>query len=205
MVNLEEMTNADKGPIMTNKEALADNLIEGTGSDGLVFPDNKSCEDCDNDIHHCCICGEDYHSDDFCRHLFEDAYFEVHGAGTGRADECLKKSIFKLLRMMPAGFTTDLKKAIESGKFHTWIVAPMIGGGGILQLYGMAYSIGTAYGDALIEIGESEQAEETRDGYHWLVSLYDADTADANRVTVNWLDERLVARTPTGEQQEGKL
>ena len=89
---------------------------------------------------------------------------------------------------MPDGFARDLKAAIISGRFHTWLVAPMIGGGGILDLYGMPRSVGQSYGDAILALGESDDAEDFECGYHWLVSLFDDKTPDANALTVEWID-----------------
>jgi hypothetical protein len=95
---------------------------------------------------------------------------------------------------MGEDFARDLRSAIKSARFHTWMVAPMIGGGGHLSLYGMPRV--NSYGDRLIELGESGRAEELHDGYRWLVSLYDGYTAKANRTTIGWINQWLWPFTP---------
>jgi hypothetical protein len=165
------------------------------GDEGQVFADNDLCEDCDSNVCHCSICDEEQHYQSPCRHLFQDENFEWCGSGCRPDGDGLKQPFFALLRHMPEGFADDLRTAIQSGEFHTWIVAPMIGGGGALYLYGMPDREGmwtlTDWGDALIEIGEGDAAEETVDGYRWLASLYNDKTPDANKTTVAWLDEWL--------------
>lgn len=158
------------------------------GDKGVVFRDNGRCEECDSNIFHCGVCNEDNHRDDLCRHIFQDSSLEWNGAGTGwdPSDE-VKDSFMKLIGLMPSGFAADLRAAIMSGKFHTWVVAPMIGGGGTLTLYG-TMNYGCRWGTDMIEIGESDYAEETADGYRWLVSLYDDKTPKANQITLAWLD-----------------
>jgi hypothetical protein len=158
---------------------------------GEVYRNNGLCDDCDSRVIHCTICKQDQHEDSHCRHVFRDRYFEWNGAGVRvptKHDVRLKTALFTLLGVMPPRFADDLKSAIRSAKFHTWTISPMIGGGGILQLHGMPYDTGTKYGDAILEIGGGEHANDTADGYRWLVSLYDGDTPDANRVTVRWIN-----------------
>lgn len=97
-------------------------------------------------------------------------------------------------------FAVDLKAAIESGQFYTWMVAPMIGGGGSLSVNGMPERDGRwmvhEWGNRLIKLGESDRAEEFHDGYRWLVSLYKSNTTIANRITIAWIDRWLWPLTP---------
>jgi hypothetical protein len=163
-----------------------------------VFKDNDLCELCDGDVVRCDICKSEQHRDDTCRHVFQDRHYDWRGSGAGweRNDE-LKAPFFRLLELMPDGFAADLRTAIRSGKFYTWFVAPMIGGGGILELNGMPERDGKwmvhAWGDALVKIGEGDHAEETADAYRWLVSLYEKKTSKANSETVKWINEWLAA------------
>lgn len=164
-----------------------------------IFRDNRLCEDCDSDTYLCGICKTVQHRDDRCRHIFQDHDFEWMGAGVGVPDkyqlERLKPRLFKLFSLMPEGFARDLRTAIKSGRFYTWMVAPLLGGGGILEMNGMPDRDGKftvlKWGDALIEIGGGEHAEETADAYRWLVSLYKDHTPKANRATVIWIEEFL--------------
>lgn len=170
-----------------------DGECEWCGNRGAIFVDNSRCERCDGDIFHCSICKEDQHIDNLCRHVFRDNNLEWAGSGVGVPDENVKGAFFKLLAFMPAGFAGELRKAIRSGRFHTWCVAPLIGGGGCLSLYGMpdrdGKSMVNKWGDALMVIGEGENAEESADGYRWLASLYEKKTREANRTTIAWIDE----------------
>lgn len=164
---------------------------EWCGDEGEIYRDNHLCERCDNDTVHCSICDELQHRDDTCRHLFEDENFEWCGSGTGHATDSVKASFFALLQAMPATFSQDLRAAIDSSKFHTWLIAPMIGGGGVLQFYGMPCEASFKWGEALITLGEGDNAEDYADGYHWLASLFDDKTPEANAQTIQWIDEHV--------------
>lgn len=168
------------------------------GAKGEVYRDTGRCESCDGKFYTCAICKVEQHEENLCRHLFQDRNFEWQGAGSGRADPSLKAPLFKLFDLMPTGFATDLRIAIRSGKFHTWLIAPLIGAGGLLELHGMPYRDGKSmlfqWGDRLMALGESDDAESVADGYRWLVSLYDRHTLTANQATVRWIDEWLASR-----------
>lgn len=152
-----------------------------------VFRDNDLCDDCDSRTVHCKICDCLVHEDDRCRHVFRDVNFEWTGSGARAPEENIKTSLFRLLDAMPDEFAPNLRSAIKAGRFHTWMVAPLIGGGGVLILHGLQNSL--IYGDAILEIGERDDAEELADGYRWLASLYDDQTPEASETTLRWLDE----------------
>ena len=160
---------------------------------GEVYRDNGLCDDCDSHTVYCAIC-RDRQGDDRCRHIFQDQHFEWRGAGFGPNDREMQAPFHRLLSAMGEDFARDLKEAINSGKFYTWLIAPMIGGGGILELHGMLRRDGvswTDYGRQLIKLGEGDRADELADGYHWLASLYERKTTKANRTTVAWIDQWL--------------
>lgn len=157
------------------------------GEKGDVFLDNLRCDDCDSNVYRCSICRCDYHYENACRHIFQDQYFEWRGAGVQPDDKEMMLPFHRLLSAMGENFARDLKEAIRSGQFYTWMVAPMIGGGGNLSLYGMPHG----YGDKLIKLGESDRAIKFSDGYHWLASLYKKNTIAANRTTISWIDQWL--------------
>lgn len=166
------------------------------GCDSPVFADNGLCEDCDGDTYHCVVCDEEMYDDSydgFCRHLFRDANHEWQGSGTGEPpNETVRRSLLFLLQRMPPGFVADLKAAVEAGKFHTWMIAPLIGGGGILQLHEIELDQAETYGEAMIDLGEANDADQMHDGYRWLVSLYDGKTPEANRQTLQVIDSLQV-------------
>ena len=176
---------------------------------GYVYRDSGFCEDCDNNIIHCGICKEDQHVDDLCRHVFRDANYEWAGSGIGDPyDDTIKIALFTLFDRMPNGFPIDLRTAIGSRKFHTWIVAPMIGGGGSMWLYGMPKRDGRYmerfWGEALVDLGETEAERDDDDrpidvAYHWLASLYNDQTLDANALTIRWIDEWTARRALKGK------
>jgi hypothetical protein len=160
-------------------------------NDGEVYTDNDLCEQCDSDIVHCSVCDQDQHYDDPCRHVFRDEDYEWSGSGVGAPSEVVKKSFFVFLDCMPPAFGPALSAAIKTGRFHTWMTAPLIGGGGHITFHGMRRDDDTwAWSDALFDVGEGERAEAARDGYRWTVSLYDAETPKANTITLDWISER---------------
>lgn len=179
-----------------------DDFRDGTctwcGAHGTVYADNSRCEDCDIAIVDCRICGREQHRESFCRHISEDRNLEYFGSGVGAPHDGIRKAFFKFLSAMPDGFAPALRAAIKSGKFHTWTMSPLIGGGGTITLYGMPARskdwTGPSWGDAIIELGERGNAEELYDGWRWLVSLYNKDTLKANRTTIAWIDDWIGSR-----------
>lgn len=174
------------------------------------------CDNCDSEVIICSVCREEQWTDDgLCRHVFRDSNYEWQGSGNcfvEQPSEHVRESLFKLFELMPDGFAADLKTAIHSKKFHTFLIAPLIGSGGLLELHGMPARDGIRFlfgwGDYLLEIGsggEDEQsyknAEESADGYSWLASLYDGKTPDANAITVAWIDQYL-SRKPQFKSTE---
>ena len=159
------------------------------------------CEDCDSDVCRCSICDDEQWPDNHCRHVFRGEDFEWRGSGVW-LDPMLKGPFLCLLNRMPQGFPRALRKAILSQRFHTWLIAPLIGAGALLELHGMPDRKGQSmlfkWGESLIEIGRGPHAEETADGYHWLASLYDEKTPEANQLTVEWIDEYLATRPKKG-------
>lgn len=191
------------GQITQPECGIEDGYTTGTcdwcKAEGPVFTDNSLCETCDNETVYCSICDERQHIDDLCRHISRDEHYEWMGAGFQDApSEHVKKALFKLFDVMPNGFVPDLRIAIQSGRFHTWLIAPLIGGGGVMELHGMPARDGRnmvfEWGDALIGVGDSDDAEAARDGYRWLVSLYDQDTPRANAATIEAIDAFLAER-----------
>lgn len=156
---------------------------------GTVYADNNRCEDCDREVFRCTVCDQEYHRDDKCRHIFQDADYEWTGAGGYIPSDTVKDSFFDLLTAMPDGFADALNQAIQSKKFHTWFVAPLIGGGAILTLYGMPDHRERSWGDYLCKVLGEDAEEIIQDGYRWLVSLCDDRTPTANRLTIGWISE----------------
>jgi hypothetical protein len=164
--------------------------------ENVLIYSNEYCEDCDSEIYHCLICNADYTSDDCCRHLFRDRDYEWSGSGAGEPSETVKRSFLLLLALMPDNFALEVAGAIKAGKFHTWLIAPLIGSGGLLELNGTKdYERNWDLGNALLRLGGADQAEETADGYHWLASLYQDDTPEANTITITWINEFLKEKT----------
>lgn len=163
---------------------------------GEVFRDNRLCDDCDSHTIFCNVCRCRQGDDSKCRHVFQDDGFEWRGAGVNPIDEEMRIPLHRLLSAMGEEFVRELRTAIRSGEFHTWMVAPMIGGGGSLTLYGMPIDRRWEWGDALIRLGQGDRAEDLSDGYHWLVSLYNRNTTKANRTTLAWIDRWLWPLTP---------
>jgi hypothetical protein len=165
-----------------------------------LWRDTGLCETCDNDAVHCSVCGGRQHYESKCRHVFQDENFEWSGSGVGYYTDASKQAFMETLTLMPEGFARDLRVAIKSRKFHTWFVAPMIGGGALFYLYGMPDRDGrrmvSEWGDALAALGEREDADEIADGYRCLASLYDGKTRKANAIIIGWIDEWLRDQVP---------
>jgi len=155
-----------------------------------IYKDTKRCEECDSKFTMCSICNEEQNEDNHCRHIFQGDDFEWRGSGA-YMDPALKEPLFRLFDLMPWEFPADLRTAIRSGKFYTWLMAPMIGSGGILELNGIPLEREHDYGKRMIAIGHSEEGDESGDGYRWLVSLYEHETPKANALTIKWIDEYL--------------
>lgn len=176
---------------MGEADDIKNGVCEWCGSEGDVYTDNDRCEQCDSDIVHCLICDQDQHRDDLCRHVSQDINYEWFGAGVGpEPTPAARRSFMALLNRLPKAFSKDLRKAIRAQKFHTWMVAPLIGGGGHLTLYGM---LSSDWGGRLVALGESDEVEALHDGYRWLASLYDDRTPEANATTLAMIRERLSA------------
>lgn len=163
--------------------------------DTTVYVDNGRCEECDIEVFHCCICKRDQHRESLCRHLFQEDYDEWSGSGAGTPSDAVKSAFFRLLSFMPPAFGADLRTAIRSGRFHTWMIAPLIGSGGCLSMYGMPDQSNKIlrhnWGDLIVELGGGKYADTLADAYHWLASLYNEATPAANRITIKWLNEWL--------------
>jgi hypothetical protein len=159
-----------------------------------IFDDNKLCAECDGRIVYCQICDELVCEDDLCRHLFRNDNYEWSGSGSRiDADTSVKKSFQSMLASMPEEFAAELREAILSGKFYTWLTMPLIGSGAILDLNGMMK--GLAYGRILLEIGrrEDQVSERLRCGFQWMASLYENATTNANKITIEWIDSFLTS------------
>jgi hypothetical protein len=155
----------------------------------LIYKDSERCENCDDRFTYCEICNEDQFEDDLCRHIFWSENYGWSGSGSSNADhDSIKSSLLKLLRFMPSGFAEDLKKAIQSKEFRTFTIGSMLGID-CVELYGMHPSL--KYSHELLDLGSSDNAEETADGYGWLVTLCEDDTPEANVLTITWIDEFL--------------
>lgn len=176
------------------------------GSEDQVYLDTNRCPDCDIDFGFCSICDSEQHVESCCRHIWQDGQdFEWRGSGASMDPE-LRGPLFKLFDLMPPGFPRALRSAVASGKFYTFLIAPMIGSGGLLELHGMPDEIPIEkgnyhsslfyWGAKILEIGESDNDDESgcADGYYWLASLYEHETPEANGLTIRWIDEYLAAK-----------
>jgi hypothetical protein len=192
--------NADQQPIVTADEIDSDYILgkcEWCGDETQIYRDNMYCEECDISTVFCKICDQRQHSDSRCRHVFRDDNLNWNGSGIGEPDETIKSAFLALLTLMPVGFAPDLKVAINSGIFHTFIIVPLIGDRGTIKMTGMPDRDGRLmlfkWGDDLLKLGDSGSANDIEDGYHWLASLYDKDTSTANLTTMVWIDEWLAS------------
>lgn len=160
---------------------------------GQDLLDWLQCRGIESDAVHCGVCRDWLPEDDACRHVFW-CDGEWAGSGIGPPDDGVRASLFKLLDALSAEFSADLRKAILSGRFHTWLVAPLIGSGGDLTMHGMPYK----WGSALMKLEGAEDAEDYAQAYRWLASLYDNETKAANRATIAiidaWRRRRLISR-----------
>lgn len=174
-----------------------DGVCDWCNEKTALYEDNKRCEECDSNVVECsvCRCEEDLSNYGHCRHVFRDSNWEPNGSGIPWGDrETIKESFLKLCSLMPKDFELYLHQAIRAGDFSTFLVAPLIGDGGILDLGGMPDRWRHRdsewlpdYGLEMLKIGQGDDAEECADGYRWLVSLYRDKTPEANATTLRWL------------------
>ena len=166
-------------------------ICKWCGDEGIVWADTGYCQDCDSDIVHCLICDEDQHAHDHCRHVFQDEHFEWVGSGTGRTpDQDIENAVHALLGAMPRQFSISLRKAVREGRFYSFFVAPMIGGGATFTLHGLPFNRRWKWEDQYGELGYLE-SESIETGYRWLASLYENRTPEANAQTVGMISRFL--------------
>lgn len=179
---------------------------ERCGYKGSIFPDNNLCDDCDGMVVRCEICNEDQDAENGkCRHVFKDEGWDWNGCGVtwGQWENC-RDSFLRLCELMPAGFPLALFRAIKTGRFSTFFIAPLIGGGARIELRGFeprwfhhkSVALEPDYGRAMGEIGEGEHAEECADGWRWLQSLWQNDSPKANATTLRWCMLAMGKRKP---------
>jgi hypothetical protein len=155
----------------------------------LIYKDTKRCDSCDNRFTYCEICEEEQFEDDHCRHLFWSEGYGWSGSGTTNTDyDSIKASLLKLLQFMPSGFAAELRTAILSNEFRTFTIGSLLRID-CVELEGFHPSL--KYSKKLIDLESSDHAEETADGYNWLASLCESDTAEANALTIKWIEEFL--------------
>jgi len=158
-----------------------------------VYEDSKRCEDCDYRFHYCSICKEDQFEDDCCRHIFQsDNGWAGSGGDQEETNRSVKAAFLVFLSGMPASFPMDLKLAIQSGKFYTFTIGSLLGTDGV-ELNGLPYegllTNCFKYSHDILELGDSDIAEQSADGWYWLTSLYENETPEANALTIQWIDE----------------
>lgn len=134
---------------------------------------------------YCTVCADYFPDDEHCRHVY---WTDCGWRGAGAFEDGSKESFLALVRAMPEGFASDLAAAIKSERgFSTFTVSSMIGGGGLISLYGTGKRE-SEYGQAMAELGSGDRAEELSEGWGWLQSLYRHDTVAANATTLEWLE-----------------
>lgn len=191
-------SSAEAEAVMAHHELVDEMTVgecEECGYRGAVFVDNNRCEECDGNFVHCAVCDEEQHADDLCRHVFRDENWEWAGAGIGRPSKSVKRSFFKFLDAIGEEFSVALREAIKDGRFHTWMVAPIIGRGGTLYLRGFSLEDSHKFCKAILEADESEKPDDLVDGWRWLRTLFDTTTGDANNTTIAWIDEWRAAHS----------
>ncbi len=160
--------------------------------------ENGLCEYCDSEVSECVICKSEEHIDSKCRHIFKDSEWRWNGSGVMGDyydNRTAKVGLIALCEAMPRGFASALFYAIKSGRFYTFLMAPMIGSGGSMTLGGFDWPFfhphrvrEPRWEKEIVKAGEEHgDSEEVADGYHWLVSLYKDETPEANAVTLRWL------------------
>lgn len=161
--------------------------------------DGELCEQCYHDTIICTICNDRVHYESKCRHVFQDSGFIWQGSGAGYdPDDSVKDSVILYVSRMPFEFAAELRDAIASGRFHTWFVAPLIGGGGLFYLNGVnkrGREAASWWGQHFCNVKENDpDNDDLDDAYGWLASLYEKKTPKANALTIAWLDEFITAR-----------
>ena len=179
---------------------------------GYIF-----CESCESDaeLFWCTICQQHMHYDYMCRHIYYVADFEIQGSGSWSFwwykkdryhDKYLKPSFFELLDFMGLKFALDLRLTVSKNKVGFDFLhssGSLFGATSIWMVTEDVYAMPNKHSFAhCYEHGEkmfefNDYCEENDDGnghlsdcYWWLVSL-DKQKTEANKVTVDWVDEWL--------------
>jgi|GEM_PF-6261165 hypothetical protein len=178
-------------PAKTPKELEEQGMIIGTcewchDENVPIYKETDRCETCEEHFIYCSVCKEEQFEDDPCRHIFwTDSGWS--GSGGEYSETEIRASLIALIQPMPQGFAQDLKAAIQSGKFRTFTIGCMFGSVSIIELHGLKYA--SQYSRELIALGKSDLAEQSSDGWNWLVSLEEDKTTEANALTIKWIDE----------------
>ena len=184
--------------VLTPKDMEEQGMVIGTcewchDENVPVYIDSKRCEDCDYRFTFCSICKEEQFEDDHCRHIFlSDNGWAGSGGDQEETKRCVKVSFLVFLSGMPRGFAEELKGAIQSGQFSTFTYGSLLGTDEV-QLNGFPYEgllpNSFKYSSDILKLGDSDIAEQSADGWYWLVSLFENETPEANALTIQWIDE----------------
>jgi hypothetical protein len=156
---------------------------------------NGYCEDCSDNYIWCDVCKENHSRDsNLCRHIFWSDTLGWY-AGTGYSlDEDysdIKESLWLILDKLGATFARQLITTIQSGKIAFYYSGSIFGAdeieGDLFDKHGERIQGTTYYIFRGQDYHSQEEADAMKDGWGWLIGLYQTKTRYANKQTISWI------------------
>lgn len=166
------------------KELRDDVLKDGTAG--------NLCSECESEnFVYCSICNDWLPQDDgLHRHLFwtENGY-----GGSGATDidpEDWRPDFLEFLALLPEAAIIAIREGIQAGGFNLFFSAGLIGSGCSIEAHGLPMEFYHFHD----QFEQDEMTDEQSYGLSWLFTLYETETAEANELTIGWIDEYLASK-----------
>jgi hypothetical protein len=160
----------------------------GELKDGVI---SGLCESCEDNYEWCNVCREHIDRDDgLHRHLFwTENGFAGSGAYEGDWPDS-RDDVRAFLQACPIELAIAIRHGIAAGEFNLFFTASMLGG----HAHILAKGLPSGFYCLHEYFDQRALSESALHGLKWLFTLYENDTAGANAVTVEWIDEWLGQR-----------
>ena len=162
--------------------------------------ENGLCEDCSENYTYCCICNNDQHKDDTCRHLYWDNTIGWwHGAGSDYIDwEAVAENMGLLLSDAGVPFARLLLGWLCRDELHLFWRCDCLGGGGSVEnrVRGAAFRVDilSIFEADIQRYGNAHEMEQA-DALWWLASLSPQVTTERFRtahIVSAWIQTQVV-------------
>lgn len=180
-------------------------------AEGIYDGEKKAvCGCCESYFAYCNICGGRNYAEnqDPCRHLFwDDAVSDWSGCGSDRQD--YKEYVWALLELLDRDVVVRLKDSLEKHRYYFQFRASIFGVEEIhTELYDASKDRVTWVSEAFRPIfdADPDSTASAREGVNWILSLWagydgnwEAETAAADKMTAEWIEEWLMQNSIEGE------